>query len=369
MSSGLSNWFGWNASATPSDELPEIFPLEVSESEFVKVDVVTIYQKILTDVLERIQGLTDDQIALLWDNCVASESADGLITMLAKAMTDKKDLFLVYDKALKLVRVATQAEATIIAGDYKTKGESKAGVYISFKNFERADMVKLYSALEYCTVAALHKSMNLSKAIQLKMNDMRSSVSLTDSTVVVTQAQTIAASLADGKDILLDAKDAIETTSPDLTAVKESILFLNQKRSFYLGMPEAYINGEQTGGMGTTGENDTKAIERGLKNYYFSILKPVLEAVFGAKVTYKSQDFRQIAGAMEVLKTLSLIDESLISEENKLLIINGILDLPADATGDVDREAAAKAKAEADKAKLAAVAKPPVKVPAPEATA
>lgn len=330
----LASFFGFNIVGSASAELPEIFPISIKESEFVKIDVVNIYQKILTDVLERTQGLTEEQVQLMWDNCVASESADGLITMLAKAMTDKAELFLVYEKALKLVRVATSGEALEIKADYKKTGESKKGVYISFKNFVRADMVKFYSTLEYCTVASLHKSMNLSKAVQFKMSDMRASVGLTDKDAIVTQAVEIAKYLGNGKDIVLDGKDMIETATPDLTAVKESIVFLNQKRSFYLGMPEAYINGEQTGGMGTTGENDTKAIERGLKTYFFSIIKPALEAIFGGTVSYKSQDFRQIAGAMEVIKTFNLTDESLISAENKLKIINALLDLPEDAKGD-----------------------------------
>jgi hypothetical protein len=328
--SSLSTWFGWRVNTT-GDDLPDIFPIPITQFVFIETDVINIYSKILTDVLERCQGLKDQQAALLWDNCLKSESSDGLVTMLAKAMCDKKDLFLVYDAAINLVRKATSAEEQQIKSDYEKTNKSLTGVFVSFKQYSRSDMVKLYSGLEYCTVAALSKSMNLSKAIQFKMSDLRGSTSLADSADVKVQAKAIANGLANGKDVLLDAKDVIETSVPDLTAVKESISFLNQKRAFYLGMPEAYINGIQTGGMGSTGEQDTKATERGLKNYYFSIIKPVIEAIFGVKLTYKSQDFRQITQGFEALKTFELIGEDLITLKNKQKIVAQLFDYEFEA--------------------------------------
>lgn len=325
--SGLSTWFGWTVSDTNNAELPAIFPLDIKKDDFIKTDMINIFLKILTDVMERTAGLKDDQTALLFDNCVKSNSSDGLLSRLAKAMTDKKDLYLVYEKAVDVIREATHQEQQQIKADYEKSSKSSAGVYISFKNFVRADMVKLYSSLEYSTIGALSKSMNLSKAIQFKMHDMRGSTGLGDSAQVTAKALAVAKGLGQGKDILLDAKDMIESHKPDLTATKEAITFLDSKRCFYLGLPSSYINGEQTGGLGTTGENDTKAIERGLKSYFFSIIKPVIDAIFGVKLTYKSQDFRQITQALEAMKTFDLVSEDYLTLENKKKIIEGLLDV------------------------------------------
>jgi len=330
---GLSEWFGFGTTGD-TGELPNIFPMSVAQHEFITWNVHAIYAKILTDVLERTHGLTDDQTALMWDNCVMSNSQDGLITMLAKAMADKAELFIVYDAAVKVVRKATQQEQARIVADYKSQAKSSVGVYLSFRSFTRSDLVKLFSSMEYATVASLFKSMNLSKAIQIKMSDMRASVSLIDSSDVKAQAKLIATGLGKGNDILLDAKDQIVTSTPDLSATKESVNFLAQKLSFYLGVPASYLTGEQTTGMGSTGENDMRAVERGLKAYYFSIMKPTLEAIFDVSLSYKSQDFRHIAGSMEVLKTFALVDEEFISRENKTRLINQLLDLPEDAKGD-----------------------------------
>jgi hypothetical protein len=327
--SNLSTFFGWKVDAS-SEELPVIYPLAIAKKDFVETDVMYIYQKILTDVLERTHGLEDDLQSMLWDNCVQSDSSEGLVTMLAKAMSEKKALFLVYDPAILVVRRATTDEMTRIREDYKNKGESQVGVYISFEKYTKTDMVKLYSALEYYTVASLNKQSNLSASIQFKMKDMRGSTGLIDKAEVKAQAQTVARALANGNDVLVDAGDLIETATPQLDAIKASIEFLNEKRAFYLGLPASYISGEQTGGIGSTGEGDVKATERGLKGYFFSVIKPVLKAIFDKDVTYKSQDFRMIDKGFNALQTFSLVDEALISAEQKKLIIEKLFDIEAE---------------------------------------
>lgn len=317
-----------------SPELPEIFPVPVAQSDFVRIDVVTIYRKILTDVAERTHGLSDDEASLLWDNCVMDSSSDGLITMLAKAMASKGELFLVYESAVYVIRKATSQETQQIRADYEAQGESPVGVYVSFKGFDAADMVRFYVALEYCAVAGMYKSSNMAKAIQLKIAKLREGVGLADAQAAADQAVAMAKALAAGRDVLLDSEDEITTLVPDMSPVKESVAFLSQKLSFYLGLPASYLTGEQTGGIGSTGENDTRAVERGLKAYYFSVMKPVLEALFESTLSYKSQDFRMAATATELLKTFALIDDTLVSADNKRRIINQLLDLPEDAQGD-----------------------------------
>lgn len=332
----LLSLIGWTGSQnhTPSSELPEIWPFPYIERDFIDVDLQNIYLRILTDVLERTQGIPKDSQNLLWDNCVASESSDGLVTMLAKAMVSKSDLFLVYEKALQIIRKATPTEESTIKADYKKQGKSSVGVYITFKNYTRTDMMKLYSALEYYSISSLYKSMNLSKAIQLKVTDLRASVGAADVSDVNTQARAIADALTKGKDILLDAKDIIETSKPDLKATNSSMEFIAQKRSFYLGMPATWITGLGPKGLGDSGEATAKDVERGLKNYYFAIIKPVIETIFGVVTTFKTEDFYGLSTALEALKTFELTTDELISQENKRTIINKLYGLPEDSVGD-----------------------------------
>ncbi len=329
----LGNWFTWGSATRNTDELPILFPLNIAEKDFVAIDVLNIYSKILTDVLERTEGLPEDSQNVLWDNCLASESSQGLVTLLATAMVNKSDLFLVFDKATKVLRKATPQEMAQIQADYKAKADSDVGVYVSFKAYTRTDMVRLYSALEYCTVSALNKSMNLSKAVQLKMNDLRASTALSDKDEVLAQGRLIADWLSKGRDILLDAKDIVETATPDLTATNAAMEFLSEKRSFYLGLPCSYITGELNSGLGDTGQADAKAIERGLKAYYFSIIKPVCKALFGEDLTFKSDDFAQLDSSLNALKIFELTSEELITTENKISIINKLFGFPEGTAG------------------------------------
>ncbi len=123
-------------------------------------------------------------------------------------MTEQKELFLVYVPSVNVLRKATTQEEETIRADYKKSGESKTGVFVSFKNYRRTEMLSIYSALEYCVIASLHKTLNISKAIQIKISELRASVSLKDESVARGQASALAKALAAGKDIFLDARDA-----------------------------------------------------------------------------------------------------------------------------------------------------------------
>lgn len=325
--------------------LPKVFSLPIEQTAFVKIDVETIFQKILTDVAERTHGLSEDQKNTLWDSCLKSENAQGLISMLAEAIASQQDLYLVYDKAIKVLRKATQKEQAQIKADYTKEAKSSTGIYISFAKFDKIKLINIYSALSYCVAGALNKGMNISMALQIAIKELRQSVGASDSEIAITQAKDIADSLTEGRAVLMDVEDEIRNTMPDLTSVEKAMDYINQKLSFYLGFPSSYIEGEQTSGISSTGEADTKAIERGLKNVYESIMKPVLFALFGVKTRYKSQDFRQLSQALEAVKTFELVGDEYIGPASKKKIVHSILDLDDDDIKE-DEEALAKLKKE-----------------------
>ncbi len=319
----------------------EIYPLALRVDAFEQADIIATYTKILTDTLERTHGLDDKYVPLLWDNCVQSEGAEGLITLLTCAMVHKTDLFLVYNAAVDVLRKATDTETAQIKTDYKAKGSSTVGVYISFRHYRRTDMLKIYSALEYCILSSLHKTVNISKAVQIKMSELRASTSLADAGVAITQAKSLAEALRAGSDVLLDVKDEITTATANIDPTEKAISFLNGKRAFILDLPISYISGLQTGGIGSTGEADTKAIERGLKQYFFSIVHPVLFALFGVDTEFRSQDFRQLDSALNALKTFDLVSAEIMSLEAKHALTARLFDLDEE---DEQKALAAEAK-------------------------
>lgn len=317
--------FKTSAYAASNSEIPSVYDLNCQFTYFVKADIVNIYSKILTDVIQRTQGISEKYESALWDNCLASESSKGLISLLAEAMEAKAELFLTY--RLGVLRIADNSEAELIRADYRERSESPLGLFISFKNYNKTDMLKIFSGMEYAVLNSLNKSMNLSAAVQFKMSKLRDSVGSIDSAQVIAQARSVALALKCGNDVLLDKDDEIYTSSPEMESTKQAIAFLDSKRSFHLNLPTSYINGEQTSGIGSTGEADTRAVERGLKHYYISIVKPVLKALFGAKTSFKSEDFRLMGSALEALKTFELVGEDMLTVEIKRLLLARMLDL------------------------------------------
>lgn len=311
-------------------ELKTIFPFETTLVNFIRWDIIQTYVKILTDVVERSHGLADKYQPSLWDNCVQSDAAHGLLTLLAHAMIDMSDLFLVFSTSTKVVRKATAEEASQIRDDYAKGNESKVGVYISFKGYRRTVMLKIYSELEYCVLSSLHKTVNISKAVQIRVNDLRASVSLKDSAVAEAQARAIASALERGRDVYLDAKDDIVSATPDTTATEKAIMFLDAKRSFILGLPVCYITGEQTAGMNSSGGADAKAIERGLKSYFVSIIQPVFKALYSSEVDFKSEDYDNLDSGLNAIKTFDLTSEEYMSTVAKQAVVQRLFDLDAD---------------------------------------
>lgn len=318
----MSRFFNFLGGGRSSEDFQNgvaaIFPMALQMPIFVEHDIVATYTKILTDTLERTHGLSEEMQAILFDNCLSSEASRGLIHHLVFAMLKKSDLFLVYNRALGVLRKADGVETEQIRRDYEKQGTSKLGVYVSFKLYRRTDMMVIFSELEYLILNSLYKTVNISKAVQVKVSDMRASTSLADADVAIGQARAIAHALRMGQDVLLDAKDDVTTATPTIDPTEKSIAFLNGKRAYYLDLPLAYVVGEMTPGIGSTGEADTRALERGLKQYFFSIIKPVLEALFpDAEIEFRSQDFRQVSTALEALKSFELTSDEYLSRESK----------------------------------------------------
>ncbi len=308
-------------------ELPEIYPLALKEADFGYSDIVATYVKILTDTLERTHGLSDKQKPLLWDNCVQTEAAYGLVTLLAEAMADKAELFLVYKPSLNVLREATYEEKEEIRKDYEKQGQSSKGVFISFKNYSKTDMLNVYASLEYAILCSLYKTVNIAKAIQIKIHELRASVSLKDSSVARAQAKEIANALSRGKDIFLDSQDEVTTATPDTAPTEKAVAFLDNKRAYLLGLPISYITGLQTAGMNSTGGADSKAVERGLKQYFVSIIQPALLAIFKAQTEFKSQDFEGLTSALDAARTFDLVSNDYLSTEAKKEILARLFDL------------------------------------------
>lgn len=322
--------FPWLINRTNNESmgLGKIFQFDFIESEFNHVDICTTYKKILTDTLDKVRGI-DNLTSMLFDSCVMNREQEGLISMLADAMARKAELFLVYEKNIDVLRKANSQEESQIRKDYEKKTSSTIGTYINFKNYSRTDLLKVFSSFEFYTLGNLHKLLKISEALGLKLEGMRRDIGESDSDLAAEQAREIVKAITSGQGFMIDAGDSIELPSPSVDSTKETINFINQKRAYILDMPTSYIDGEQTSGIGSTGEQDTRAVERGLKIYFNTILKPVIEEVFKIDVSFMTQDFRNLETVTSTLSTFSAVKgDKILSQETMIKIICSLLNIP-----------------------------------------
>lgn len=315
--------------STSSHKLGTLFNLKISQENFTKTELQSLYNRILTDVLERTEGLDDNIQNLLSDNCLMSEIKKGPISLIAEAMFLKSEIFLVYEKSTELVRKADTAEQQQIKKDYIDKNSSDVGVYLSFQHFGVNDMLKLYADLKYVAIVSLNKNLNMSSAIQYKASELRASVAANDAGEIEKQAKKIVEALNGGNAVLIDGADSVETSIADLQAYKEARETIAEEQGLLLGLPKSYVMGELTGGLGDSGQSDAKAIERGLKTFYVSILKPFLEKFFDVKTKFKSENHTEITTATGVLETFEITDTDhvYLSQDEKKDIVKRMFGL------------------------------------------
>ncbi len=225
-----------NKKSTSSNEIANIFPLSLKATDFIRNDIISTYTKILTDTVDRTFGIPKQANQYLWDNVVEDGNNTGLVTMLAVSMCDQTDLFIVYKPSIQVIRKATRDEENQIRADYKKDGKSSIGVFVSFKNYKRTTMLKIWSEFEYCLLAGMNKQLNLSQAMQIKINDMRASVSLQDSQVAIDQAQSIALALKNGNDVMIDKNDEIAVLNVNMDASQKAMDFLATKKAWILSV-------------------------------------------------------------------------------------------------------------------------------------
>ena len=281
--------------------------------KFAEVFTVEIFRKILTDCYEHAADFQKGKEIALWDSVVFTQARRGLISILAHAMTYKEKLYLKLDEGY--VRKATEAEKKEIDAD----PSGKKGLCVDFSDFHRATIVLILASLVELLLKNANTALNISKSILLQINGLRENVANANAGEVIEQAKAIAQGLKNGTGGLLDAGDIVKLPTFDTNPMEQALDVLYGLMSFITGLPRAYISGELTTGLSTTGEADEKGIERGLTFYFNSIFKPVCDKLFGGSLVFKTSNWRKFAEIANLLPTLEATD--MVPEEYKTKLI------------------------------------------------
>lgn len=311
--------------------LPVVWEMKLRASLYIEIQLRSIYARILSEVLARSHEIPDEFRPLLRDSMEGMGQL-GLIEQLVCAMANQSELILKYDAGI--LYVPEYAEKYKILLDWKAGKKSPRTLVMSFQKYYKTTMLRQYLEHKYLLLCTQNKALNLSSALQIKISDLRSSVSLSDSDKAKDQAVQIAQSLLNGSPALLDAKDMLELLTPDMGPLKEVGHDLHSEISLILGLPISWVAGTQKVGLGDSGDADSRSIERGLEPYFWESIYPSFVHLFDHKLKFKSEDYKNMAQALEAVKIFELIGETFLSVDNKRLIVSKLFDIPLEELPD-----------------------------------
>lgn len=280
-------------------DLASPYKLAIDEVHFVNFNTALLYQKILKRCFAKSTGISEEEARNLWDSVELSNAQYGTISRIADAMTCKKELILVNDAGI--VRLADSNEAQEIKKAYEEGLSVNSAVYMNFQKYTLTDIIKVYMSLIYDVMGGAKVNLGLSKALQVKIADLRKTIATSSSEDARTQAQAIVSALKDGKSVAVDAGDIIATTELQTTPVIDGLKLVYGCLASVLGVSTSFICGELTSGMAVTGEADVNANEDGIKDFFNSVFKPIHDKLFGIKIKFKSDNWRKFKEYAQVL--------------------------------------------------------------------
>lgn len=323
--------FGITFSKQPSlSTLPALWQVDLQASLYTEIQMRSIYSRILSEVLTRAHAVPDTFRHLLRSS-MEGEGQKGLIEHIVGAMCTQAALVLKYEANILVVPEYGEKQKIIDA--WKAGKKPPRTVMLSFAKYDKTPILRQYLHHKYLLLCTQHKALNLSSALQIKIDSLRKDVGLTDSSGPEEQAKKVATALLDGTPALLDAKDMIELLTPDVGPLQVVAEDVHSEISLILGLPISWVAGKQKVGLGDSGDADARAIERGLEPYFWESIHPAFQYLFGTSLKFKSENHQNLDSAVNAAQKLDLMSDDLVSLENKRLIVSRVLDVENDLKG------------------------------------
>lgn len=299
-------------------DLVSPYKLAIDENHFINFNTALLYQKILKRCFAKSSGISESDARNLWDSVELSNAQYGTISRIADAMTNKRELILINDAGI--VRLADSDEAQDIKKAYEEGRAVDKAVYMNFQKYTMTDIIKVYMSLIYDIMGGAKVNLGLSKALQVKIAELRKTIATSSSDDARKQAEAIVSALKDGKSIMVDAGDTIATTELQTAPVVDGLKLVYGCLASVLGVSTSFVCGELTSGMAVTGEADVNANEDGIKDFFNSVFKPVHDKLFSINIRFKSDNWRKFK---EYAQIIPYIESSMyVTDEQRQLFFN-----------------------------------------------
>ena len=309
------------------DNLNLCFDLSLKEKEFVDYMISDLYQSILTMCFDKIifpdaeKDFKDKITPSFYDNLSVEGINKGIIKNLAYGIVQNKTIFLVNASAGDniIVRQGTQEE---LQKYEKEQGNIKNQIQMDFTKYNQSKTLKLFYSMIYWIIRATNTNVKISNSVLVKIAKLRELVAKEDAEEVIKQAKEINDAIKKGNSIIADKDDTMERLEINSQATKDALDVAFSLISGLIKMPLSFVNGELTTGLTQTGDSDNLAIERGLKNYYYTILKPCTEKLFETKTRFSSDNTAKLKTLIGILPQLEL--STLLTDDEKRAIIEDL---------------------------------------------
>lgn len=299
------------------------YKLDMKRGAYVNYATTILYQKILKRCYAKSIGLKQEQARSLWDSVEMSEAQYGVITLVADAMTSKNELILINDN--DIIREATPKERIEIKKDYSDNGKSTKGVYMNFNKYTLTDLIKLYFDYIYDIMYSGKVNLGLARALQFKVSDLRKNVGANASDDVMVQARALENGLKNGKGVLIDAGDSVVTTDLQTTPIVDALKMVYGMLASAIGVSTSFICGELTSGMSVTGEADVNANEDGIKDFFISVFKPIVDKLFKVNLKFKTDNWRKLTQYAQIIPYVE--SSSLFTDEQRQMFANYLIEV------------------------------------------
>lgn len=309
------------------DNLSLSFNLSLKETEFVDYMVSDLYQSIFTMCFDKIifpdaeKDFKDKITPSFYDNLSVEGINKGIIKNLAYGIVQNQKVFLVNASAGDniIVRQGTQEE---LQKYEKEQGNIKNQIQMDFTKYNQSKALKLFYSMIYWIIRATNTNVKISNSVLVKIAKLRELVAKEDADDVIKQAKEINDAIKRGNSIIADKDDTMERLEINSQATKDALDVAFSLVSGLIKMPLSFVNGELTTGLTQTGDSDNLAIERGLKNYYYTILKPCTEKLFDTKTRFTSDNTAKLKTLIGILPQLEL--STLLTDDEKRAIIEDL---------------------------------------------
>jgi hypothetical protein len=292
------------------------YKMTLDKQKFCKIKTQTLYKKILHRCYSRSEGAKDEnKIASLFDSKERSGAQNGLISLIANAMAEKKEIGITYKEGV--VGLATFEEKQSIIEEYKKTAKSSQGILVDFTKYELTDLVIAYMSIIYDILASMNTQVGLANSLQIKISSLRGTVSALGKDEPIAQAKSVNEALKAGRSVILDKNDAVETLTLNAESVEKAFNFVCSLLASDLGVSLSFITGVLTTGMSATGEADANADEYGFQDFFNSIFKPSCNKLYGWNLVFVTDDWRYTGTMLD--KLIIVENSSILTNEQKTI--------------------------------------------------